>query len=126
MHFIKTDKAPQPVGAYSQAVRYGNLIFVSGQLPIDPATSEMVGTTIAEQTKQVMDNLAGILASEGLGLNAILKTTILLANLDDFAGFNEAYAQSLGEHQPARAAFEVSGLFKGALVEIEAVACAEV
>src|SRR2546430_9165450 len=101
---VRTEKAPAPFqGApYSQAIKAGGFVFVSGQLGLAPGASEMVGSSIGEQTEQVFDNLAAILEEAGSGLDRIVKTTVFLANLDDFQGMNEVYAQRVGEPPPAR------------------------
>ena len=120
---IRTDRAPAPFqGApYSQAIRVGDLVFVSGQLAVRPGGSEMVGDTIAEQTEQVMANLGVILEEAGSGLDRLVKTTVFLANLADFQGMNEVYSRHVGERPPARSTVEVAALPSGALVEIEAI-----
>ena len=119
---VRTEAAPAPFqGApYSQAIRVGDLVFVSGQLALRPGESEMVGPGIAEQTEQVMTNLGAILEAAGSGLDRLVKTTVYLANLDDFQGMNEVYSRHVGDRPPARATVEVSRLPSGALVEIEA------
>ena len=121
---VRTDAAPAPFrGApYSQAIRTGNLVFVSGQVAIRPGTSEVAGETIEEQTEQVFANLNAILEAAGTGLEHVVKTTVFLARFDDFAGMNEVYARHVGDVPPARATVEVSHLPSGALVEIEAIA----
>jgi 2-iminobutanoate/2-iminopropanoate deaminase len=121
---LRTDKAPAPFqGApYSQAIRVGELVFVSGQVALRPGTTEMVGTTIEEQTEQVLANLKAILKAAGSGLDRLVKTTVFLANLDDFAAMNAAYARHAGAVPPARSTVEASRLPGGALVEIEAIA----
>src|SRR5437763_16009602 len=123
---VRTEEAPAPFqGApYSQAVRSGGLVFVSGQLALRPGGHEIVGESIQEQTEQVFANLRAILEEAGSGLDRLLKTTVYLTDLDDFAGMNEAYARHVGEKPPARATLEVSRLPSGALLEIEAVAAA--
>ncbi|MEX1358426.1 MAG: Rid family detoxifying hydrolase [Gaiellaceae bacterium] len=120
---IRTERAPAPFqGApYSQAIRVGELVFVSGQLAVRPGGSEMVGDTIAEQTEQVMANLGAILEEAGSGLDRLVKTTVFLANLADFQGMNEVYSRHVGDRPPARSTVEVAALPSGALVEIEAV-----
>jgi 2-iminobutanoate/2-iminopropanoate deaminase len=120
---IRTERAPAPFqGApYSQAIRVGDLVFVSGQLAVRPGGSEMVGDTIAEQTEQVMANLGAILEEAGSGLDRLVKTTVFLANLADFQGMNEVYSRHVGDRPPARSTVEVAALPSGALVEIEAV-----
>ena len=123
---VRTEAAPAPFqGApYSQAIRAGGLVFVSGQLALRPGTPELVGEGIAEQTGQVFANLRAILEEAGSGLDRIVKTTVYLTSLDDFQGMNEVYRQHVGDVPPARATVEVSGLPSGALVEIEAIALA--
>jgi 2-iminobutanoate/2-iminopropanoate deaminase len=120
---IRTERAPAPFqGApYSQAIRVGDLVFVSGQLAVRPGESEMVGDTIAEQTEQVMANLGAILEEAGTGLDRLVKTTVFLANLADFQGMNEVYSRHVGDRPPARSTVEVAALPSGALVEIEAI-----
>ena len=120
---IHTPKAPAGIGPYSQAVQAGNLVFVSGQLPIDPATGEFAGATIAEQTRQSLTNIQNILEAAGYTMNDVVKTTVLLADIGDFAPMNQVYAEFFTDNKPARAAFAVRDIPKGALVEIEAVAC---
>ena len=121
---VQTENAPAPFqGApYSQAIKAGGLVFVSGQLGLKPDHAEMVGSTIQEQTEQVMKNLGAILEEAGSGLDRLIKTTVFLTNLDDFQGMNEVYAQHVGETPPARATIEVGRLPSGALVEIDAIA----
>lgn len=122
---IATEKAPGAIGPYSQAVRAGNNVYVSGQLPIDPATGEFAGPCISCQTKQSLKNIQSILEAEGLSMKNVVKTTVLLKNMDDFAEMNKVYAEFFTEDCPARAAFQVAKLPKDALVEIEAIAYAE-
>jgi 2-iminobutanoate/2-iminopropanoate deaminase len=121
---VRTERAPAPFqGApYSQAIATGGLVFVSGQLALEPGGHEMVADTIAEQTEQVMTNLAAILEEAGSGLDRLVKTTVFLANLADFQGMNEVYARHVGETPPARSTIEVAALPSGALVEIDAIA----
>jgi 2-iminobutanoate/2-iminopropanoate deaminase len=121
---VRTEAAPAPFqGApYSQAIAAGGLVFVSGQLALDPAHAEIRGDTIQEQTEQVFANLGAILEAGGSGLDLLVKTTVFLRNLDDFNGMNEVYAQHAGDRPPARATVEVGRLPSGALVEIEAIA----
>jgi len=120
---VRTEAAPAPFqGApYSQAIRVGELVFVSGQLALKPGDKELSGGTIQEQTEQVIQNLKAILEAAGSGLDKLVKTTVFLTNLGDFQGMNEVYAKHVGEQPPARATIEVSALPSGALVEIEAV-----
>ncbi|HVM69506.1 MAG TPA: RidA family protein [Gaiellaceae bacterium] len=121
---VRTERAPAPFqGApYNQAVRTGELVFVAGQLGLRPGEKEMVGSGIAEQTEQVLTNLAAILEEAGSGLDKLVKTTVFLTDLDDFAAMNEVYARHVGDRPPARSTVEVSRLPSGALVEIEAIA----
>jgi len=121
---VRTEAAPAPFqGApYSQAIRVGELVFVSGQLALRPGDKELSGGTIQEQTEQVFQNLKAILAEAGSGLEKLVKTTVFLIDLGDFQGMNEVYAKHVGDRPPARATVEVAGLPSGALVEIEAVA----
>jgi 2-iminobutanoate/2-iminopropanoate deaminase len=121
---IRTESAPAPFqGApYSQAIQIGDLVFVSGQLALKPGHSALAGTTIQEQTEQVFANLHAILEAAGSGLDRLVKTTVFLANLSDFAGMNEVYAKHAGDRPPARSTVEVAALPSGALVEIEAIA----
>jgi 2-iminobutanoate/2-iminopropanoate deaminase len=120
---IRTDKAPAPFqGApYSQAIEHGGLVFVSGQLGVDPGGNLAEGG-IAEQTEQVMQNLAAILEAAGSSLQSVLKATIFLADLGDFQAMNEVYGRHMGDEPPARATFQVAALPSGALVEIEVIA----
>jgi len=119
---IHTDNAPAAIGPYSQAVKAGNTIYVSGQLPVDPATGEFAGDSIAEQTKQSLTNIKNILEKAGGGMENVVKTTVLLSDIGDFAAMNEVYATFFKEPFPARAAFQVAAIPKGAKVEIEAIA----
>jgi 2-iminobutanoate/2-iminopropanoate deaminase len=121
---VRTEAAPAPFqGApYSQAIKAGGLVFVSGQLALEPGHAEMVGSTIQEQTEQVLTNLEAILTEAGSGMDRLVKTTVFLVDLDDFQGMNEVYARRVGETPPARATVEISALPSGALVEIEAIA----
>ena len=121
---VRTEQAPAPFqGApYSQAIRTGGLVFVSGQLALRPGESEMVGDAIAEQTEQIMTNLGAILEEAGSGLDRLVKTTVFLVDLSDFQGMNEVYARHVGDQPPARSTFQVAKLPPGLLVEIEAIA----
>lgn len=121
---VRTEDAPAPfAGApYSQAVVTGGLVYTAGQVPLDPATGALVDGGIAEQTEQVFRNLAAILEAAGSGLEHLVKTTVFLLSLEDFAGMNEVYARHVGDRPPARSTVEVSRLPAGALVEIDAVA----
>ena len=119
---IHTDKAPGAIGPYSQAVQTGNLLFVSGQLPIDPATGAFAGADIASQTRQALTNVSAILEAAGYTCTDVVKTTVLLADIQDFAAMNAVYAEFFLSDCPARAAFAVKDLPKGAKVEIEVIA----
>ncbi len=122
---IATDRAPRAIGPYSQAVRAGNLVFASGQIPIDPATGEFVAGGVAEQTEQVLRNLTSVFAAAGVELNQIVKTTVFLADMEDFAAMNEVYGRFFGEQPPARATVQAARLPRDAKVEIEAIAVSE-
>jgi 2-iminobutanoate/2-iminopropanoate deaminase len=121
---IRTDRAPGPFqGApYNQAIRVGDLVFVAGQLGVSLETGELAGPSVAEQTEQIMGNLTAILEAAGSSLDRLVKTTVFLIDLDDFAAMNEVYARHVGDRPPARSTVEVAGLPTGARVEIEAVA----
>jgi 2-iminobutanoate/2-iminopropanoate deaminase len=119
---IATDRAPRAIGPYSQAVRAGNLVFASGQIPIDPATGEFVAGGIAEQTEQVLRNLSAVLEAASSGLNQIVKTTVFLADMNDFTAMNEVYGRFFGANPPARATVQAARLPRDAKVEIEAIA----
>jgi 2-iminobutanoate/2-iminopropanoate deaminase len=123
---VRTERAPAPFqGApYSQAIRANGFVFVSGQLSLEPDHAEIVGESIQEQTEKVFDNLQAILEEAGSGLDRIVKTTVYLTDLGEFAGMNEVYARRVGEPFPARATIEISKLPSGAKVEIEAIALA--
>ena len=119
---IHTDKAPAALGPYSQAVKAGNLLFVSGQVPIDPATGAMVENDITVQTRQSLTNVSAILEKAGYSCADVVKTTVLLSDIANFTPMNEVYATFFKENCPARACFAVKDLPKGALVEIEVIA----
>lgn len=121
---ISTSQAPAAIGPYSQAVRYGNLIFVSGQIPIDPATGKIVEGGVASQTERVLQNLAAILEAAGSSLNQALKTTVYLKDLNDFGTMNDVYARYFAAQPPARATVQVVRLPRDVSVEIEVVAAA--
>jgi 2-iminobutanoate/2-iminopropanoate deaminase len=120
--FLKTDRAPGAIGPYSQGISVDGWIFCSGQIPIDPATGELVAGDIGVQTDQVLKNVAAVLEAAGASLSNVVKTTVFLADMGDFAGMNEVYARHFGEHRPARAAVAVRTLPKNVDVEIEAIA----
>lgn len=119
---VLTPKGPKPIGPYSQAVKAGGFIFLSGQVALDPATGEMAGSDIRQQTERVMENLKGILGGAGSNLNNVLKTTVFLKDLNDFEGMNEIYGKYFPQAPPARSTVQVSRLPKDALVEIEMIA----
>ena len=119
---IHTDKAPAALGPYSQAVKAGNLLFVSGQIPIDPTVGQMVENDIAVQTRQSLTNVKNILEAAGYSCADVVKTTVLLSDIANFAPMNEVYAEFFPENSPARACFAVKDLPKAALVEIEVIA----
>lgn len=119
---IQTDAAPAALGPYSQAIRSGGLVFSAGQVGIDPQSGELVGGGVAAQAAQALDNLAAVLAAAGSGLDRVVKTTIFLVDMADFAAVNEAYAARVGQPYPARSTVAVRELPKGAAVEIECVA----
>lgn len=119
---IFTEKAPQPVGPYSQAVEHNGVLYIAGQIPLNPETSQLVEGGVAEQTEQVMKNIAAILDEAGYTFSDVLKSTCLLADMADFKAMNEIYGRYYPENSPARVAFAVKQLPLGALVEIETVA----
>lgn len=119
---VSTDRAPEAIGPYSQATIHGNLIYTAGQICLDPATMELSGATVAEQTERVMANLAAVLAAAGSGLDRVLKTTVFLTDMADFAEMNAVYGRAFGSHRPARSTVAVAGLPKGVRVEIDVVA----
>ena len=122
MKTISTANAPAAIGPYAQGNIAGGLLFSSGQIPLDPETGEIVGSTIEEQTAQVMKNVAAILEAAGTDFDHVVKTTCFLNDMNDFAAFNAEYAKSFGEVRPARSAVAVEKLPKGALVEVEVIA----
>lgn len=122
MKTISTANAPAAIGPYAQGNIEGGLLFASGQIPLDPETGEIVGSTIEEQTAQVMKNVAAILEAAGTDFDHVVKTTCFLNDMNDFAAFNAEYAKSFGEVRPARSAVAVEKLPKGALVEVEVIA----
>ena len=119
---VQTENAPAAIGPYSQAIKINGFVFVSGQIPIDPRTGEFVEGGIREQTEQVLKNLAAVLEASGSSLDQIVKTTVFLADMQDFALMNEVYSSFFRENPPARATVAAAGLPRNARVEIEAVA----
>jgi 2-iminobutanoate/2-iminopropanoate deaminase len=122
MQIINTQDAPEAIGPYSQAIDTGDMVFCSGQIPLDPGTMTLVEGGIAEQTRQVFANLQNVLAAAGLALNNVVKTTVFVSDLGEFAELNAVYAECFGSHKPARATVQVAALPLGAKVEIEAIA----
>lgn len=123
---IQTDRAPQAIGPYSQAVKARGFVYASGQIPIDPATGQFVAGGIAEQTEQVLKNVAAVLEASGSGLEQVVKTTVFLADMEEFAAMNEVYARFFSSEPPARATVQAAGLPRNAKVEIEVIALVEV
>ena len=122
MDFIATDQAPRAIGPYSQATMVGNVIYTAGQIALDPATMQIAGKDVAEQTDRVLKNLAAVLGAAGSGLSHVVKTTVYLADMADFSAMNEVYARHFGDHRPARSTVAVRTLPKEARVEIDAIA----
>ena len=120
--FVSTEKAPKAVGPYSQGVALGNLVFTSGQLPLDPVTGKLVEGDVGEATEQVIKNLAAVLEVAGSSLNNVIKVTVLLKDMGDFVAMNTVYAKFFGQNVPARTTFEVGKLPMDAIVEMEAIA----
>jgi 2-iminobutanoate/2-iminopropanoate deaminase len=122
LNLIATEKAPAAIGPYSQAVQAGSLLFCSGQIPLDPATGELVQGDVSLQAGQVMRNIAAVLEAAGSGFDRVIKTTIFLTDMADFATVNEIYGSCFNAHKPARSTVAVKSLPRGALIEIEVVA----
>lgn len=122
---IAIDKAPTAIGPYSQGVKVGNFIFVSGQIPIDPKTGKIVGNDIMVQTKRVLENIKAVLETAGANLTNVVKTTVYLVDMDDFNTMNEIYATYFSEKPPARSTVEVSKLPKGSKIEVDVIAYVE-
>lgn len=122
MKILATDNAPAAIGPYAQAVMTGNLLFTSGQIALDPQTGNVAEGGIREQTAQIMKNLSAILAEAGVDFSAVVKTTCFLADMNDFAAFNEVYGAAFGTHKPARSCVAVRTLPKGVLAEVEVIA----
>jgi 2-iminobutanoate/2-iminopropanoate deaminase len=119
---VSTANAPGAIGPYSQAIKLGNLVFTAGQIPLDPATGQVVDGDIKAQTERVMKNVSAILDEAGSSIHKVLKTTCYLTDLGDFAAFNEVYARYMGSNRPARSTVQVTALPAGALVEVETIA----
>jgi 2-iminobutanoate/2-iminopropanoate deaminase len=122
MRIVSTDGAPKAIGPYSQAVVTGDLVFTAGQVALDLTTTELVGGDVQAQTERVLQNLDAVLAASGSALDRVVKTTVFLADMADFAAMNEVYARRFGSHKPARTTVAVAALPKGARVEIDVVA----
>lgn len=122
METISTENAPDAIGPYSQAVKSGNLVFCSGQIPIDPATGEFVSDQVTEQTRQVLKNLSAVLEAAGTSLNNVVKTTVFLLDMNEFAQVNEVYAEFFSENKPARATVQAARLPRDTRVEIDCIA----
>lgn len=122
MEAIRTDNAPKAIGPYSQAIAYKDLVFISGQIPINPANGNIEGGTIEEQSERVLKNMEAILVAAGSGLSNTVKCTVYLADMNDFASFNTVYAKKFGEKPPARSTVQVTRLPRDVKIEIEAIA----
>ena len=122
MRTIATDAAPKAIGPYSQAIETERFVFTAGQVALDPKSGELVGKTTAEQTEQVFANLKAVLAAAGTTLQSVVKTTVYLADMADFAQMNEVYAKHFGSHKPARSTVQAAGLPRNARVEIDVIA----
>jgi 2-iminobutanoate/2-iminopropanoate deaminase len=122
MRTISTDRAPKAIGPYSQGIAASGLLFLSGQVPLDPGTGQLVQGTVQEEVTRVLENLKGVLEAAGSGLQRVVRTTVYLTNLEDFTAMNEVYARYFGDHRPARSTVQVAALPRGARVEIDAIA----
>lgn len=119
---VTTDRGPKPIGPYSQAIKTNGFIFLAGQVALDPKSGELVGSEIRQQTERALENIKGILEAAGVNLHHVIKTTVFLKDMNDFAGMNEIYARYFAAAPPARSTVQVSRLPKDALVEIEVIA----
>jgi len=119
---VSTPDAPQAIGPYSQAIRAGQFLFLSGQIPLDPVTGEVVAGDVRDQTRRVLDNISGVLGAAGVSMDAVIKTTVFLIDLADFTAMNEVYATAFSEPAPARSTVQVSRLPRDVRVEVEVVA----
>ncbi|MDD5285774.1 MAG: RidA family protein [Desulfuromonadaceae bacterium] len=122
LEIVTTDNSPAAIGPYSQAIKSGNMLYCSGQIPLDPVTGEMVSGDITAQTERVMKNIAALLSAAGAGFDDVIKTTIYLVDMGDFASVNEIYGRCFKNHKPARSTVAVKSLPRGALLEIEVIA----
>jgi 2-iminobutanoate/2-iminopropanoate deaminase len=120
---ISTEKAPAAIGPYSQAIQAGNLLFCSGQIPLDPVSGEVVAGDVRRQAEQVMENIAAVLSAAGAGFNDVVKATVFLVEMGDFGAVNEVYGRYFSGHKPARSTVAVKALPRGVLLEIEVIAC---
>jgi 2-iminobutanoate/2-iminopropanoate deaminase len=120
---VSTDKAPAAIGPYSQAIQAGNLLFCSGQIPLDPVSGEIVAGDVRRQTEQVMENIAAVLSEAGAGFNDVVKATVFLVEMSDFGVVNEVYGRYFSDHKPARSTVAVRELPRGVRIEIEVIAC---
>lgn len=125
IQIVRSDNAPKAIGPYSQAVSAGGFLFCSGQIPLDASSGQIVGETAGEQTVKVMANLLAVLEAAGLDFSNVVKTTIFLKDMNDFASVNDTYAAAMGEHRPARATVEVARLPRDVMVEIDCIAALE-
>ena len=122
LNAVATDKAPKAIGPYSQAIVTGGVVYTAGQVALDPQSGELVGANVAQETEQVLKNLTAVLLAAGSSLGQVVKTTVYLADMADFAAMNEVYAKHFGGHRPARSTVQAAGLPKAARVEIDAIA----
>lgn len=122
LEILRSDQAPAAIGPYSQAVKFGSMLFCSGQIPLDPVTGELVSGDIKAQAERVMKNIAAVLSAAGTGFDNVIKTTIYLVDIADFAAVNEIYGLYFNSHKPARSTVAVKSLPRGALIEIEVIA----
>lgn len=122
LNSVHTEAAPQAIGPYSQAMISGNLVFTAGQIPLDPKTGDLVGGDIRQQTTRVLENLKALLEAAGASLQSVVKTTVFLADMSEFASMNEVYASYFGDHKPARSTIQAARLPRDVRVEIEAIA----
>jgi 2-iminobutanoate/2-iminopropanoate deaminase len=120
---ISTDNAPATIGPYSQAIQAGNLLFCSGQIPLDPVSGEVVAGDVRRQAEQVLENISAVLSAAGAGFNDVVKATVFLVEMSDFGVVNEVYGRYFSSHKPARSTLAVKSLPRGVLVEIEVIAC---
>jgi len=125
MKYVQSEQAPRAIGPYSHAIQVGNFLFLSGQIGIDPGTGDLVSGDIKDQTRRVLANIKAVLEDAGYSIESVVKTTVFLTTMENFAAMNEVYAEFFGSHKPARSCVAVAQLPKNALVEIEAIAYLE-